>query len=77
VKRTYLRTARERKGLTQEQLAAAVGLTQASISQLETREGTRPAFDTVVALAAALGVDPMALRFGPDPKRQVREAVTR
>jgi transcriptional regulator with XRE-family HTH domain len=74
VKRTYLRTAREKKGLTQEQLAAAVGLTQASISQLETRSNIRPAFDTVIAIAAALDVDPMALKFGPAPSK--RQAVS-
>lgn len=74
MKRVHLKTARERKGWTQEQLAAASGLSQATISNLEANPESRPAFDTVVDLAKALGLDPQALRFGPDPR--VRQAVS-
>ena len=70
----HLRTVREKKRLTQEQLAAASGVTQVTISRLENDPDTRPAFDTVVNLANALNVDPKALRFGPDPNTQERAA---
>lgn len=64
----YLRSLRERRGFTQIQLAAKSGLPQAHISKLERLTMRRgPTFDTVVALATALGVEPGRLRFGPDP----------
>jgi len=59
-----LRTARERLGWTQEELEAKSGIDQATISNIETGRVTRPAFATVVKLAAALDIDPRALRFG-------------
>lgn len=64
MKAIYLRAARERKCLTQEQLEAASGVSQGVISRLE-RENVDPAFSTVTKLAAALDVDPRQLRFGP------------
>jgi transcriptional regulator with XRE-family HTH domain len=64
VKRIYLRAARERRGLTQEQLEESSGVPQAVISKLERNPDARPTFDTVIKLADALGVDPRALRFG-------------
>ena len=67
MKAVYLRTVRARRQLTQVQLERLSGLAQNTISKLETRRGARPVFATVVALARALDVDPMALRFGPDP----------
>jgi transcriptional regulator with XRE-family HTH domain len=70
VRRIYLKQAREKKHWTQEQLETASGVSQATISKLETRELMRVSFDTVVDLATALGVDPQALRFGPVPKRR-------
>jgi transcriptional regulator with XRE-family HTH domain len=68
VKPIYLRAARERKKLTQEQLESKSGVTQGVISRLE-RENGDPAFSTVAKLAAALDVDPRQLRFGPVPER--------
>jgi transcriptional regulator with XRE-family HTH domain len=63
----YLRTARERRRLTQEELAAISHVAQNTISKLETHPQARPAFPTVMALARALGVSPAALRWGPEP----------
>jgi transcriptional regulator with XRE-family HTH domain len=58
-----LREARRRRGLTQEQLEAASGVSQTVISKLERGGSTNPAYGTVVNLADALGVDPRALVF--------------
>lgn len=66
----YLRAAREARKLTQVQLAALVGLTQNAISRLEITNGADATAETLLKLAAALDVDPRALRFGPDPKHQ-------
>lgn len=68
MKRIHLRKLRERKRLTQAQLAQTSGIPQAQISQLENTT-ENPAFDTVVALADALDVDPRVLKFGPDQER--------
>lgn len=64
MKPIYLRTARERAGLTQEQLETKSGVPQTVISKLERNRAARPAFGTVVNLADALDVDPRRLRFG-------------
>lgn len=75
----YLRTLRERRGMTQLALARKSGIEQSRISRLEThipRKG--PDFTTGVALALALAIDPSRLRFGPDPtpiRRPSRVAV--
>lgn len=79
MKRIYLKRARDKKGLTQEQLEAETTrrgrtVTQAQISRLERHVPERIDFDIVVALADALDVDdPRQLAFGPDPKE--REAL--
>jgi len=69
----YLKTLRERRHLTQEQLERLSGVAQNTISKLERRPMARPVFDTVAALARALDVDPLELRFGPDPARTPRD----
>lgn len=51
-----MRLARERAGLTQEQLAQAVGLTVSSVSRIEAGQTTDPKFSTVAAVAAATGL---------------------
>lgn len=77
VKPIYLRTAREKKGLTQEQLEQETDrrgakVSQARISALERDSAARAEFETVITLADVLEVNPRALRFGPDPKNQER-----
>ena len=72
MKALYLRTLREQRRLTQDQLEKLSGVAQNTISKLESRPAARPVFETVMALANALGVEPTALRFGPDPARTKR-----
>lgn len=64
MKAIYLKAARDKAGLTQQELEAKAGVTQAVISKLERVSTVRPAFDTVIKLADALHVDPRRLRFG-------------
>lgn len=64
MKSIFLRDAREKANLTQEQLEAKSGVPQAVISRLERNADARPAFETVMKLADVLHVDPRALRFG-------------
>ena len=49
-----VRSARERAGLTQEQLAARTGLERSTIAKIES--GHPPSFDGLVAIARALVV---------------------
>lgn len=53
-----LREARLRRNMTQEALAAASGIEQATISNLETGRVQSPSWDTVAKLSAALEMDP-------------------
>lgn len=64
-----LMEARRRRGLTQDQLAAKSGVDQTTISSLETGRNRSPKFDTVLALAKALDIDPAALRFASAQER--------
>lgn len=64
MKPIYLKDARKKAALTQEALEAKSHVPQGVISRLERDSAARPAFDTVLKLADALGVDPRALRFG-------------
>lgn len=64
VKPIYMKAARKRLKLTQEALAARVGVRQGQVSRLERGDIADPAFSTVLKFADALGVDPRALRFG-------------
>lgn len=50
-----LRALREKKGLTQEQLARAAGVRQSIVSKIE-RGVIDPRFSTMQALARALGL---------------------
>lgn len=82
MKAINLRAARRKRGWTQEDLEAqteqraargdGIKVSQAIISRLEQAEGDRTRFDVVMSLADALGVDPKALRFGPEPKTDER-----
>lgn len=67
----YLRTARQRRKWTQEQLEERAQVAQTTIHRLETDEDARPAYRTVIALSRALGVDAAQLRFGPPPKERL------
>jgi transcriptional regulator with XRE-family HTH domain len=64
MKRLTLREARARRGLTQEQLEAASGVSQAVISAIERGVVNDPNSSTVMKLAAALNMDPRVLKFG-------------
>ena len=69
---------RQRRRLTQHELARISGVAQNTISKLETNIKARPVFETVATLAHALGINPLRLMFGPDPaarKRADREKV--
>jgi len=68
----YLRSLRERRGLTQAQLERLSHVKQNTISRLEADRHSRPQWLTVVQLAEALHVNPEQLRFGPDPSRGFR-----
>ena len=57
VKLTRLRTVRERKALTQRELAERSGVTAVQISRIENGEAN-PYPSTVRKLAAALNVEP-------------------
>jgi len=64
-----LREARERANLTQEQLADAAGVSQQAICGYETGRRSGGRYATVIAIAAALGVDPAWLA-GTDEGKQ-------
>lgn len=56
-----IKELRERKGLTQVELAAATGLRQGAITNLETGRTKYPTLPIALRLAAALGVEPRDL----------------
>ncbi len=56
-----IQKARERRGLTQRDLAARTGLSQQYLSLLERGDRTNPTLDTLMVLAKALDVSLMAL----------------
>jgi len=66
----YLRSLRERRGITQVQLATLAHMAQNTISKLERGPKKAPRYNTVLALARALRVAPDTLRFGVDPRRR-------
>lgn len=63
-----LREARKRRRLSQEQLAAKSGVKQTNISAIERGAVRDPNSSTLLALAAALEMDPRALKFGEPQK---------
>lgn len=68
MKEYTVREARERAKMTQDDLAAASGLDQTTISDLETGRNTNPRLKTIKALARALKIRPVQLRFSePEP----------
>lgn len=75
MKHLTLRQARQRRGLTQEELEALSGVQQANISAIERGAVKDPNSSTVMKLAAALDIDPRVLRFGVQPTDSASEAV--
>jgi transcriptional regulator with XRE-family HTH domain len=68
MKEFTVRQARERAKLTQDELATASGLDQTTISDFETGRNTNPRLKTIRALAKALRIRPVQLRFSaPEP----------
>jgi len=51
-----IRAAREAKGMTTVQLAAAVGVSQSAVSNWETGAGRAPSRDNAVKVARVLGI---------------------
>ena len=69
-----IRDIRKSKGMTQKELAAAIGTTQQNVAQYES--GIRkPKFETLQKIAAALDVPVSAL--APDIYQQAGEALTK
>lgn len=64
MKQLSLRQARAAKGWTQEQLEAASGIPQQTISKIENGATDDPQNSTVVALEQALGIRRGTLVFG-------------
>lgn len=56
-----VRTLRERRGITQESAAEAAGVSYIYWRQLERGTAANPSLGVLVALAVALGVEPMEL----------------
>jgi len=54
--RTVLRTLREQRGLTQNQVASRAGVTKPYLSQLESGARKNPSLPVLKRLAKALGV---------------------
>lgn len=67
-----LKEAREAAGLTQVQLAEAVGVRQATISDLETGKSRRIDLELLEKLGTELGVDPAGLIVSEPRKRRAR-----
>ncbi len=55
---TLLRKYRERRGLSQAQLAEKIGVARSGISMIETGERTPEEYDTIMALADILDLTP-------------------
>ena len=68
-----LRATRRRRRVTQRELGAKVGLSQAQVSALEARAGGRTSLETWVAIGIALG-RPIAIGFGRDTVQPLKDA---
>lgn len=64
--RTTLLKARERRGLSPEQLAEQSGVHRATVYRIESGDIKNPSNDTVRKLEGALGLKPGSLVFGDD-----------
>lgn len=72
-----IKQARQAAGISQAELAAAMGITRSACSQWESNEGTGPRRERLEALAAELGVSYQWLTTGKkaDTSGQVSEAM--
>lgn len=70
---TNLRSLRKKRGMTQEILAKAAGMTRQAVTNIETqRHGVT--LETIYALAGALNVEPRELlpELAPVPRRPIK-----
>ena len=65
-----LRWARERRVLTQRQLAEQASVQEVTVSRIENGHYGPPKASTLQRLAAALEVDPAWLRFGDEEQEE-------
>lgn len=73
-----LKRIREERGISQERLAERCGISKAQISKMETGVQKNPHIETIVAIAAALGVSVEELIFGtegPNGMKYMLEAI--
>jgi transcriptional regulator with XRE-family HTH domain len=74
-----LRAYREARGLTQDELRDASGVSQSAIAKIETGQAMNPRYDTIKRLADALGIAPGDLSPGepqePAVFQMVRDAL--
>ena len=68
--KVYIKELLSEKGVTQKELGAMLGVTQASISATI----SRPSFPTLERIAAALGVEPWQLLAPPSVVAEVEQA---
>jgi|TARA_R110002074_G_scaffold213600_1_gene383342 transcriptional regulator with XRE-family HTH domain len=66
-----LKAARKQQGLTQAELSRISGVKQGTISAIETEVLKKSTF--IVALADAMGVDPIWLNTGVERQKQAKE----
>lgn len=67
-----LRTARQRRFLTQEELAKASGVQVVTISRIENdRQESQPRLSTIRKLAKALGIEAEWIMFGDEDLKAV------
>lgn len=60
---------RERKDVSQSDIAERLGVAQATVNRWENdKEGKRPSDENLLELARILGVTPSWLRYGQEPK---------
>lgn len=70
-----IKQLRRARGLTQAEVAKAIGITQKGVSKLENTRGQIPTGKTLTGLAALYDVDPMSL-LSKDELRQSASSLT-
>lgn len=66
IARDTVRIAREKKRLTQEALAAQVGISQQALARIESGDTRMPKRDTAMRIAAILEIPLESILFGDD-----------